>query len=56
LKTLKSIEIGQNVDEVLKKFGNFKFSPLFIQSLFFTADNSFADVCALCSMTNILEK
>jgi len=38
------IEFGQNVHEVLKKYGNSKFSQLFIQILFFTADGNFADV------------
>jgi len=33
-----------------------KFSHLLIQILFFTADNSSADVFALCSMNKIFEK
>jgi len=36
---LKSIEFGQNVHEVLKKYGNSKFSHLSIQILLFTADD-----------------
>jgi len=40
----------------LKKYGNSKFNHLFIQILFFTVDDSFADVFALCSMNKILEK
>ena len=43
-KTLKSIAFGQNVHEVLKKFGNSIFSHLFVHILLFAADNNFADV------------
>jgi len=52
----KSIEFVQNVHKVLKKCGNYKFNHLFIQFLFFTTDDSFADVFSLCSMNKILEK
>jgi len=41
---------------VLKKYGNSKFSHLFIQILFFSADDSFVDVFALCTMNKILQK
>ena len=36
--------IWQNVHKVLKKYGNSKFSHLFIKILFFTTDDSSADV------------
>jgi len=38
----KSNEFGQNVHKIVKKFGNSKFSHLFIQILFLTADGSSA--------------
>jgi len=41
---------------VLKKHGNSKFSHLLIQNLFFSADDSFANVFALCAMNKILQK
>ena len=53
LKPWKNIEFDQNVHKVLKKYENSKFSHLFIQILFFTADDSFADVFALCSMNKL---
>jgi len=40
----KSIEFGQNVDKVLKNYKNSKSNHLFIQILFFTADDRSADV------------
>ena len=40
----ESIEFGQTLHKVLKKYKNSKFSLLFIQFFFFTADNNFADV------------
>jgi len=43
-KTLKKIELGQNVYKVLKKYGNSKFGHLFIQILHFAAGDRFADV------------
>jgi len=39
-----SIGLCQSIHKVLKKYGNSKFSHLFIQILFFTADDSFADI------------
>jgi len=42
--------------KVLKKDGNSEFNHLFIKILFFTADGSYADVFALCSMNKIFEK
>jgi len=57
LKVL-NFEIGfQDLEKVLNlakmyiKYGNSKFNHLFIQILFFIVDDSFADVFALCSMT-----
>jgi len=52
----KSIEFGQNGHKVLKKYGNSKFSDLFIQILFFTTDDNFADAFALCCINKISEK
>jgi len=52
----KSIVFGQNVHKVLKKYGNSKFNHLSIQILLFTADDSSADVSALCSTSKIFEK
>jgi len=46
---LKSIEFGQNVHEVLKKYGHFKFSQLFIPVSFYAADESFAEVFCVVS-------
>ena len=43
----QSIEFGENVHAVLKKYCNSKFSHLFIQVLFFTADDSFADAYSI---------
>ena len=43
----KSIEFGWNVHKVMKKYGNYKFSYLFIQILFFTADDSFAGIFSI---------
>jgi len=40
----KGIEFGQNVHKILKKYENSTFSHLLIQILFFTADDSSADV------------
>jgi len=53
---LKSIEFGQNVHKVLKKYENCAFSHSYIQILFFTADDNSADVSALCSTSKIFEK
>jgi len=52
----KSIEFGQNVHKVLENYGNSKCSHLFIQTLFFTADDSSAAVFfALCSMNRMFD-
>jgi len=56
----KSLEFGQNVNKVLKKYGNPKFSHLFIQILFLSTDSlqlmTIRRFFALCSMNKILEK
>jgi len=43
------------IHEVLKKYEHSKFSHLLIEIFFFTADDGFADVSALCSMNKILK-
>jgi len=52
----KSIIFGWNVHKILGNYGNSKFNHLFIQILFFTTDDSSADVFTLCSMSNIFKK
>ena len=52
----KSIEFGQNVHKLLKKYVNSKFSHLLIQIVFFTTYDSSADVFALCSINKIFAK
>jgi len=47
LRNWKSIEFDQNVRKVLKKYASSKFSHLFIQILFFSADNRSADVSCI---------
>ena len=51
----KSIGFGQLIRKVLKKYENSKFSHLFIQILFFIADDSLQMFFALCSMSKFLK-
>ena len=43
----KSIEFGQNVHKVLKRYGNSKIQPFVIQNLLFTTDDSFANLVCI---------
>ena len=56
-QTLKSSEFGQNVHELLKKYKNSELVYLYIQNLFFTSHNSFADVfCIVFHEQNFVKK
>jgi len=55
-RTWKSIEFGQNVHKVLKKYGNPKFNDLFFQIDSWPLMTVLQMFFALCSMNKVLEK